>query len=60
MKSLATSRFWKNYAALPPRIQRLAKENYNLWRKVSSIKVGDVVEWVWIGSHEDYNKLVGA
>jgi len=19
---------------------------------------GDVIEWVWIGSHEDYNKLV--
>ncbi len=19
---------------------------------------GDVVEWVWIGSHEDYNKLI--
>ena len=21
-------------------------------------KVGDNVEWVWIGSHEDYNKLI--
>lgn len=20
---------------------------------------GDTVEWVWIGSHEDYNRLVG-
>jgi hypothetical protein len=20
--------------------------------------IGDVVEWVWIGSHEDYNKLI--
>jgi hypothetical protein len=20
--------------------------------------MGDVVEWVWIGSHEDYNKLI--
>ncbi|HEV2713822.1 MAG TPA: hypothetical protein VGU64_01070 [Terriglobales bacterium] len=20
--------------------------------------VGDIVEWVWIGSHEDYNKLL--
>jgi hypothetical protein len=19
---------------------------------------GDIVEWVWIGSHEDYNKLL--
>ena len=21
--------------------------------------IGDTVEWVWIGTHEDYNKLVG-
>ena len=21
--------------------------------------VGDTVEWVWIGTHEDYNKLIG-
>lgn len=21
--------------------------------------VGDAVEWVWIGTHEDYNKLIG-
>jgi hypothetical protein len=22
-------------------------------------KVGDTVEWVWIGSHSDYDKLLG-
>jgi hypothetical protein len=22
-------------------------------------KVGDGIEWVWIGTHEEYNKLVG-
>ena len=22
-------------------------------------KVGDSVEWVWIGTHEEYNKLIG-
>ncbi len=22
-------------------------------------RVGDTVEWVWIGTHEEYNKLVG-
>ena len=21
--------------------------------------VGDTMEWVWIGTHEDYNKLIG-
>lgn len=21
--------------------------------------VGDTVEWVWIGTHEEYNKLIG-
>ncbi len=22
-------------------------------------RVGDTVEWVWIGTHENYNKLIG-
>jgi hypothetical protein len=86
LKSRATTRFWKLYAALPIRVQQLAQKNYQLWRedeshpslgfkrlkggagKRFSIRVGDHyralgqqvddgIEWVWIGSHEDYNKL---
>ena len=86
MRSRATARFWKLYATLPLRIQRLAHKNYLLWRGDPShpslgfkplkggsgtrfsIRIGDHyraighriddgIEWVWIGSHEDYNKL---
>ena len=86
MKSKATARFWKLYAALPNRVQQLARKNYQLWQddeshpslgfkrlkggsgKRFSIRVGDHyraigqrldegIEWVWIGSHEDYNKF---
>jgi hypothetical protein len=86
LKSRATARFWKLYAALPARVQDLARKNYQLWQsdekhpslgfkrlkggsgKRFSIRIGDHyraigqrlddgIEWVWIGSHEDYNKL---
>jgi len=86
LKSKATARFWKLYAALPNRVQQLARKNYQLWQddeshpslgfkrlkggsgKRFSIRVGDHyraigqrldegIEWVWIGSHEDYNKF---
>jgi hypothetical protein len=86
LKSRATARFWKLYAALPARVQQLARKNYRLWLDDSnhpslgfkplkggagkrfSIRVGDHyraigqrfddgIEWVWIGSHEDYNKF---
>ena len=86
MKSRATARFWKLYAALPARVQQLTRKNYRLWLddqnhpslafkrlkggsgKRFSIRVGDhyraigqrlddSIEWVWIGSHEDYNKF---
>jgi hypothetical protein len=86
VRSRATARFWKLYAALPARVQQLARKNYQLWQddrdhpslgfkrlkgssgKRFSIRVGDHyraigqrlddgIEWVWIGSHEDYNKF---
>jgi len=86
LKSKSTARFWKLYAALPARVQRLARKNHRLWLddhthpslgfkrlkggsgKRFSIRIGDhyraigqqiddTIEWVWIGSHEDYNKL---
>jgi hypothetical protein len=86
VRSKATARFWKLYAALPARVRQLARKNYRLWLddqnhpslafkplqggsgKRFSIRVGDHyraigqrlddgIEWVWIGSHEDYNKL---
>lgn len=87
MNSKCTRRFWKLHDALPPHVRRLARKNYDLWRRDHSypsldfkklkggggnrfaIRIGDhhravgqlvgeTVEWVWIGSHEDYNKLI--
>jgi hypothetical protein len=31
LKSRATARFWKLYAALPARVQQRARKNYRLW-----------------------------
>jgi hypothetical protein len=33
MRSRATRRFWKRFAALPNDAQLLAKRNYRLWRE---------------------------
>ena len=30
----------------------------NHYRALGSLS-GEAVEWVWIGTHEDYNKLIG-
>lgn len=32
MTSLATSRFWRQYQALPGEVQELALKSYRLWR----------------------------
>jgi Txe/YoeB family toxin of Txe-Axe toxin-antitoxin module len=86
LKSRATKRFWKLFAALAPQVQKLTQKNYELWqanrnhpslgfKKLKggkggrfSVRVGDhhralgqmvddAIEWVWIGSHEEHNKL---
>ncbi len=86
MKSRATARFWKLYAALSVCVQHLARKNYRLWQadqnhpslefkklkggrgqrfsirvadhyRAIGQRVNDGIEWVWIGSHEEYNKL---
>lgn len=87
MNSKCTRRFWKLHDALPAHVRKLARKNYELWRRDHnhpsldfkklkggsrnrfSIRIGDhhraigqsignTVEWVWIGSHEDYNNLI--
>jgi hypothetical protein len=69
MTSKATRRFWKLYQELPEPIRRLAVKNYRRAERFSirvgdhyralGHKVGGGIEWVWIGTHEEYNKLVG-
>ncbi|MEW6533016.1 MAG: hypothetical protein AB1473_19455 [Thermodesulfobacteriota bacterium] len=86
MKSVTTERFRKALAALPPDIQRQAREAYKLFKQnphhpslrfktihpskpIYSIRInidyravairdGDTVLWYWIGSHQDYEKLI--
>ena len=88
MTSVATSRFWAQFEALPSEIQKLAVKNYRLWRREPrhpslrfrrlqgsedrfTVRIGDHyralgrqkgdrLTWVWIGSHADYDRLMGA
>jgi hypothetical protein len=79
----AGTRFWRHFEALPPEIQQLARENFELLRsnprhpslqfkrvgQYWSIRVGRTyralgiespagVLWFWIGSHEEYKRLI--
>jgi len=79
----AGSRFWRHFESLPPEVQQLARENFELlksnprhpslqFKRVGSywsVRVGrsyralgvessDGVLWFWIGSHEDYKRLI--
>lgn len=78
-----TSRFWELLNALPPRIQELARKNYDLLRenprhpslhfkkvgkfwsarvgltyRVLAIEDGEDFIWIWIGTHEEYDRLI--
>lgn len=83
MNSRASTRFWRLYHQLPPKIKRLAEKNYRLWvadhwhpslhfKKVKNYWVARVSEdyravgieargtitWFWIGSHDEYERLL--
>jgi hypothetical protein len=49
MTSRATRGFWKHYKELPEPVQHL---------RALAHRITGGVEWVWIGTHEEYNKLV--
>jgi len=84
MKSKVDSSFWQRFNALPPRVQQLAHNAFELWRNepfypslrfkkfkgdLWSVRIGDhyratgyflssdTFVWIWIGTHEEYNKL---
>jgi hypothetical protein len=84
VKHFATPEFWKSYEKLPPRVQRLADQNFQLiktnprhpslhFKRIGrywSARVGlhfralgvdadDGVVWFWIGSHAEYDSLIG-
>ena len=84
MTSKANPNFWQRFNALPPRVQKLAHNAFELWLKepfypslrfkkfkgdLWSVRIGahyratgyflssDTFVWIWIGTHEEYNKL---
>jgi hypothetical protein len=84
VKHQASSQFWECFDALPGRVQKLARRNYELlkedprhpslhFKKVGryrSVRVGlqyralgveipEGILWFWIGSHAEYDKLLG-
>ena len=84
LRSYLTVGFRKLYADLPPDVQRLADEKYQIFKrdpfypslefqpkgKVWTVAIGrsyraiarrfgNDLYWVWIGSHEDYNNVLG-
>jgi hypothetical protein len=82
--SRATPEFWELYRRLPVEVRKLARKNYQIWRKKAfhpslnfkkigrgkwSARVGihyraagkfegSSFVWDWIGTHEEYNRLV--
>jgi hypothetical protein len=86
MRSQATGRFWRCFAALPLPVQQQARKAYRQWQTNPahpalhfkkllgtpdrfSVRVGihyraigrlvpGGVEWVWIGTHADYDQLL--
>ena len=62
-------RFWKHFDALPAAIQKLAREKYALWQRDpfhqslkfeerrNGICEGEIVAWLWIGTHAEYNRF---
>ena len=84
MKHPASPQFWDCFHALPDRIQKLARRNYQFLEqdprhpslqfkrigRYHSVRVGiqyralgveipEGILWFWIGSHAEYDKLLG-
>ena len=78
-----SDRFWKCFEKLPPPVQNIAKQNFELlktnprhpslhFKKVGklwsvratlnhravAIEDGADFIWVWIGTHDDYEKMI--
>jgi len=47
MRHFASPAFWDAYAKLPENVRALA------------VETGDGLVWFWIGSHADYDALIG-
>ena len=61
MKSVATSRFWREFATLPARMQRQARKQYLLWQRDPghpSLHFNMVGVW-WSARGDDDFRAVG-
>jgi hypothetical protein len=47
-----TARFRKLFGSLAPEVQQRARDSFQLLR-------GNDYVWVWIGTHDEYNRLIG-
>ena len=68
MKHLASPRFWALYQALPAEVRDLADKNFSFLksdprhpslRRALATEVEDGTYWIWIGTHGDYDKIIG-
>jgi hypothetical protein len=66
VKHRASPRFWACYRDLPRAVQKLADHCYELLRENPrhpslqfKVEHQDSLVWFWIGSHAEYDRLVG-
>jgi hypothetical protein len=62
LKHQTTGKFWASYNDLPGDIRELADRNFELLKKrpeALALEREMVFTWVWIGSREDHDRLIG-
>ena len=85
MKHYTSPDFWELLNSLPPGVQKLARENYELLKtdprhpslhfkrigyfvsarvgisyRALGISAPDGILWFWIGSHAEYDRIIGS
>jgi hypothetical protein len=55
MRHFASPKFWEAYRQLPEQVRALADKNYALLKRKSAASVFGF----WIGSHADYDAMIG-
>ena len=54
--SRASTGFWKLYAALPNAIQEQTQKQYAY--RALAVRRGDAFHWFWIGTHDEYERII--
>ena len=45
--------------SLPAEVQSVARRNLNLLNRALGVPVPEGVQWFWIGTHAEYDRLIG-